>query len=121
MQVRFANDVHAAFTMHSTAYRDGRETRIDGTRGSLEARLYKGEQSLRVIDHKTGRIRVVESGPADVRHGGADPLLFRGFLDAVRTGTRPATTAEDSLWSHRMAFAADRSAREGRKVFWPGG
>ena len=120
VQIRFANDVHAAFTMHSTSYRDGRETRIDGTLGSLEAKLYKGEQSLRVIDHKSGRIRGVESGPADVRHGGADPLLFRGFLEAVRTGVRPETTVEASLWSHRMAFAADRSAREGQKVRWPG-
>jgi predicted dehydrogenase len=119
VSVRFANDVVASFTMHSTSHRDGRETRIDGTRGSLLASLYKGEQSLRVVDHKSGRARGVDVGEGDVRHGGADPLLFRAFLDAVRTGECPATSADESLWSHRMAFAADRAAREGRVVRWP--
>lgn len=121
VSVRFANDVVASFTMHSTSYRDGRETRIDGTHGSLEASLYKGEQALRVIDHKSGRIRELDVGQGDVRHGGADPLLFRAFLEAVRSGTRPDTVAADALWSHRMAFAADRSAREGRAVRWEPG
>ncbi len=120
VNVLFANGVNASFTMHSTSYREGRETRIDGTRGSLVAGFYNVEQWLRVFDHKSGGSRAVSLDQEGGLHGGADPLLFRAFLDAVRGGARPETTAEDSLWSHRMAFGADRSAREGRVIRWDG-
>jgi predicted dehydrogenase len=118
VNVRFANGVNASFTMHSTSYREGRETRIDGTRGSLVAGFYNLEQWLRIFDHKTGSVRVVDLDNAAGLHGGADPLLFEGFLAAVRGDERQATMAADAIWSHRMAFAADRSAREGRVVVW---
>jgi hypothetical protein len=51
-------------------------------------------------------------------HGGSDPKLFRDFLAAVRGEGDPITTARESLWSHRMAFAADRCAREGVVASW---
>jgi predicted dehydrogenase len=118
VDVLFANGVNASFTMHSTSFREGRETRIDGTRGSIVAGLYTLEQFLRVHDHKTGLARVVDLPAIEGNHGGADPLLFEAFLAAARGEARPITTAAESLWSHRMAFAADRAAREGCVVSW---
>ena len=114
----FEGGVNASFTMHSTSYREGRETRIDGTRGSLVAGFYNLEQWLRVFDHKTGATRAVSLEQAGGLHGGADPLLFEGFLASVRGDEPAATSATDALWSHRMAFAADRSARENCIVRW---
>jgi hypothetical protein len=128
--VLFANGVNASFTMHSTSHREGRETRVDGTRGTLRAGFFTLEQSVEVTDHKTGRRRAV---PLELRagaHGGSDPELFRAFLTAVSTGVagaavsggaEPSTTARESLWSHRMAFAADRCAREGVVATWKEG
>jgi predicted dehydrogenase len=116
--VLFANGVAASFTMHGASYREGRELRIDGTRGSLTAGFYTLEQTLDVHDHKTGRTRRVDVPPASGTHGGADPKLFRAFLAAVRGDAAPMTSAAESLWSHRMAFAADRAAREGIVVEW---
>jgi len=118
VNVLFANGVNASFTMHSTSHREGRETRIDGTRGSLVAGFYTLEQFIEVTHHKTGRRRRVplelETGP----HGGADPKLFRAFLAAVRGDGDAATSAREALWSHRMAFAADRCAREATVAVW---
>ncbi len=121
VNVLFANGVNASFTMHSTSYREGRETRIDGTRGSLVAGFYNVEQWLRVFDHKSGGARTVDLESEAGLHGGADPMLFRAFLAALRGQAPARTTAADALWSHRMAFAADRSAREGRVIRWQGG
>jgi len=118
VSVRFANGVQASFTMHSTSYREGRETRIDGTRGSLVAGFYNTEQHLVVHDHKSGQARNVPLASAAGLHGGADPALFRAFLAALRGEQEPATSARESIWSHRMAFAADRCAREGRVARW---
>jgi predicted dehydrogenase len=114
----FANGVNASFTMHSTSHREGRETRIDGTRGTLRAGFFTVEQSLEVTDHKSGRRRVVPLDLHTGAHGGSDPALFRAFLDAASGGAAPSTTARESLWSHRMAFAADRCAREGVVTEW---
>lgn len=111
--VTFANGVNASFTMHSTSHREGRETRIDGTRGSLVAGFYTLEQFAEVSDHKSGRTRRVALETERGMHGGADPRLFRSFLAALRGEGEALTTARASLWSHRMAFAADRCAREG--------
>jgi len=118
VDVLFANGVNASFTMHSTSDREGRETRIDGTRGSLRAGFYTLEQTVEVTHHKTGARRAVPLELQAGAHGGSDPMLFRAFLAAVSGGSEPVTTARESLWSHRMAFAADRCAREGVVARW---
>jgi len=116
--VLFANGVNASFSMHSTSYREGRETRIDGTRASLVSGLYTLEQSAELIDHKTGRRRRLPLTAPTGLHGGADPRLFRAFLRALRRDGEVATSARESLWSHRMAFAADRCARDAKVAVW---
>ncbi len=116
--VQFANGVNASFTMHSTSHREGRETRIDGTRGTLVAGFYNTEQHATLHDHKTGRMRELTLDSSAGRHGGADPRLFEDFLGAVRSGRTPETSAGESVWSHRMAFAADRCARQGVVARW---
>ncbi len=118
VNVLFSNHVNASFTLHSTSHREGRETRIDGTLGSLVAGFYTLEQFATVCDHKTGATRALELASEAGAHGGSDPRLFRAFLAAIRGECDPLTTAAESLWSHRMAFAADRAAREGVVISW---
>jgi predicted dehydrogenase len=118
VDIQFANGVNASFTMHSTSHREGRETRIDGTLGSLVAGLYNAEQHAIVHDHKSGRQREISFDSGAGPHGGSDYPLFRAFLSAI-CGEAPAeTTVQESIWSHRMAFAADRCAREGTLENW---
>jgi len=118
VDVLFANGVNASFSMHSTSHREGRETRIDGTRGTLVAGFYTLEQFAEVTDHKSGRTRTLPLALETGLHGGADPKLFRAFLAALRNEAPAATTARESLWSHRMAFAADRCARDATVAAW---
>lgn len=111
VNVLFRNGVNASFTMHSTSHREGRETRIDGTRGSARGLFYALEQSLEVTDHKSGITRDVPLTKQARGHGGGDWRLFADFLEALRGKAEPLTTATESLQSHRMAFAAERAMR----------
>ncbi|MDZ7732624.1 MAG: Gfo/Idh/MocA family oxidoreductase [Acidimicrobiia bacterium] len=116
VDVRFTNDVLASFTMHSTSYRSGREFRVDGTSGTAVGHLSGLEGTLTLHGHKSGRRRRVRIPPTFDGHGGGESPLIADFLGAVR-GEHPArSTAAEALESHRIAFAALRSADEGVAV-----
>jgi predicted dehydrogenase len=46
-------------------------------------------------------------------HGGGERPLIEDVIAAVRDGRPPLTSARESWESHRIAFAAMRSAAEG--------
>ena len=110
MLVEFANGVEASFTLQSNSYRSMRHVRVDGTKGSIVGELHALDGWLRVADHVTGKVRELHVPTAYDGHGGGERPLFRDFLDAVRTGTQPVASGRASLESHRIAFAAMRSA-----------
>jgi predicted dehydrogenase len=116
VNVLFENGANASFTMHSTSYREGREIRIDGTKGSIHGWFYQFDQYMRVTDHKTGKNRWLDMPLFFGAHGGGDQRLMEGFLAALRGDAEPLTTARESLTSHLMAFAADQAQREGTVV-----
>ena len=50
-------------------------------------------------------------------HGGGDEILFRDFINSVREGrTNALTSAKNSVQSHMMAFASERSRIEGTVI-----
>lgn len=70
-------------------------------------------------DYVTGRVSTVDAtaGGADAGsgHGGGDLGLMTAFVAAVATGDRSLVRSgpEESLDSHRMIFAAERSRLAG--------
>jgi len=108
--VEFANGVNASFTLQSNSYRSMRQVRVDGTKGSIVAELHALDGWLRVADHATGRVKTIRVPTAYDGHGGGERPLFRDFLTAIRTGREPLASGTASLESHRIAFAAMRSA-----------
>lgn len=94
-----------------------RHTRMMGTKAELDAD-FAGEH-IRVRYHGSGRVEDIRlhTGADNLGHGGGDFKLLRDFLDVVRDGQGEAKTmAEDSLASHLMAFAAERSRHSGEAV-----
>jgi hypothetical protein len=89
-----------------------------GARGFLDG---DGHQ-VTVTDFVTGRAEPVEvadpAGPAGGGHGGGDFGVIGAFVDAVATGDRSLirTGPRESLDSHLMAFAAERSRQTGAPV-----
>jgi len=87
-----------------------------GSEGSLlDNRLYSEKLKGMVKDRwSTLETDLVDSG--DVKYHPYEPQ-FRAFVEAVREGRpMPLTDFDTAFETHRVAFAADRSAEDGRPV-----
>lgn len=115
--MEFDGGVTATFTMTAFTPVQDRTLRIHGTKGYLEAKV--GARTLDVWEFWEGnrhtRIELPESRGA---HGGADDLVIRSLIDAVRLEdpSSVATSTFASLQSHAIVFAAERSRRTGQPV-----
>jgi predicted dehydrogenase len=116
--IEFEGGVTATLTMSAFTPAGRRRTRIMGTRGFLEG----DGNRLTLTDFVTGQVESfdpVDTG-SDVGdgHDGGDFLVMGAFVDAVSTGDRSLVRSgpRESLESHLMAFAAERSRLTGLPV-----
>ena len=87
-----------------------------GSEGSLlDNRIYSARlKGLSKEVWSTLETQLIDSG--DVSHHPYEPQ-FQAFVDSVREGRAMPLTGVAEAWeSHKVVFAADRSAREGRPV-----
>ncbi|MEO3802914.1 Gfo/Idh/MocA family oxidoreductase [Nonomuraea sp. B1E8] len=119
VNLEFEGGATASFTMTAFTPALHRQTRIFGTRGSIEG---DGDR-LTVTDFVTGRSETVDTSPtgdATARggHGGGDQALVEAFLTAVATRDRAPILSSpgESLHSHLIAWAAERSRLRGETV-----
>lgn len=113
----FEGDVTVSMTATAFGTDINRTTLFTGTKGQLEADF--AGATVRLKEHGTGRVEEIrlDVGIDTLGHGGGDWRLLRDFVDTVRDGSGEARTlADDSLVSHIMAFAAERSRLEGITV-----
>lgn len=116
--IEFEGGVTASLTMSAFTPADRRRTRIMGTRGFLDG----DGRRLTVTDFVTGEAESFEipgTGlDAGGGHDGGDFGVMSAFLDAVSSGDRSfvRTGPRESLESHLMAFAAERSRLTGLPV-----
>ncbi len=104
-------------TFSVTAFHPGgRFLRVHGTKGFIQAEL----DSLDIVhyDFISRNINRVKVSAGNGSHGGGDALVLQSLMDAVRQGDPQAvlTTAQESLASHRVVFAAEQARLEGRVV-----
>jgi hypothetical protein len=110
----YANGLTASLTMQGGSPVEGRTLRIDGVRASLFGNEARNE--LELHDHRTGQCERIELVIPEGGHGGGDAGVMRDFVTALHTDERHVlTSAEDSLVSHLLAFAAE-DARIGQRV-----
>jgi predicted dehydrogenase len=116
--IEFDGGVTATLTMSAFTPMGRRRTRIMGTQGFLEA---DGEH-ITVTDFVTGHVEsvTVTGSGADAAsgHDGGDFGMISAFVSAVATGDRSFVRSgpRESLDSHLMAFAAERSRLTGARV-----
>ena len=117
VNMEFSGGETATFTMTAFAKARPRETRIFGTRGEI----YGNGAKIQVFDFLTGRSEIIDIAEDDSKalldHGGGDYGLFDAFVSAVAENdeSKILSGAEESLESHLITFAAEKSRRE-RKV-----
>lgn len=118
VMMQFEGDISVTLTMHGHSHTEYRTTRIEGTRGRLFGESGNGGSWITVDDHRSGRRTRSNTSAADpMGHGGGDFAMMAAFLQSIHSdGGEARTTARDSLASHRMAFAAERSRLEGSVI-----
>lgn len=120
VQLDFANRVKASLAVQAFSADITRVVTAMGTHGEIRGDLERGE--LELEDFALGRRELIDVGGAGQRHGGGDEALITDFLDRLRrrrdgedAGQAPSLLTA-SIESHLMAFAAERSRHEGRRV-----
>lgn len=127
VMIGFESGATATFQMIGGAARSERNIHIVGTKGEIKGTFEDSKYILRKIAPET------QSGYVDTvidlnvtgdmtgekgGHGGGDSVLAVEFIEAI-SGSEPsyrATTLEDSLISHSIVFAAEKSRKSGGAV-----
>ncbi len=119
--LRFANGVDATLNVSAFTRETTRTVHLMGSHGEITGDFYANEitvSDFRNADTRTSRLTLVTEG----YHGGGDDGLMVDFLNRVRERRRSGrveaarTALAESLDSHRMAFAAERSRASGETV-----
>lgn len=105
INMRFGNNITAAFSMEGLTSYEGRCTRIMGTTGDIVGDM----ETYTITDFKTGR-QTSWSLKTDF-HGGGDHRLVQDWVQAVghQDPAILSSTIDVSVVSHLMAFAAEKS------------
>ncbi|MFX1415300.1 MAG: Gfo/Idh/MocA family protein [Promethearchaeota archaeon] len=118
VNMEFEGGITAAFTMTAFTEAGRRRTSIFGTRGEI----YGNGSKIHVHDFLTDSTRVIDTeteSPLDLEeHGGGDYWLMDAFVSAVAQNdpTLILSGPEETLESHLMVFAAEKSRLEKRVV-----
>lgn len=112
----YEGGITGTFTM--TAFHPGdRILRVHGTGGYLEGRL--SERVIHLTDFATGNRNALKIPvPRSKSHDGGDLLVLQSLTSAIRSNDPGAvlTTLQETLQSHKIVFAAERSRLEQRTM-----
>lgn len=127
--ITFANGVHVSFTMCAFTHDITRCTRVMGSHGEIiaemdgagEVKLYKFENAEFMNPDPKNRPACIDvpvnAGEDVFGHGGGDMIMMREFTAAVREHrSELLSSARDAVYSHIMAFAAEKGRLENRVV-----
>lgn len=110
VNLEFEGGAVATFTMTGLSADFSRQLKIFGTKGQIEADMGTKE----IVLHRFGeekQIIPVDMGSEASGHGGGDYGIMRDFLSVLRNGGESRTSADVSLQSHLICFAAERSRK----------
>jgi predicted dehydrogenase len=112
--LEFEGELTATFTMTAFTQYGGRKIRVHGTGGEIEF----SEERMQVRTFADRRDEDVVFPPESGGHGGGDERVMCGFLSAVQreNPSLVSTDIQESLRTHTIVFAAERSRRLGRAV-----
>lgn len=119
--IRFANGSTAVHTLTLGAMRPGRSIWLQGTEGELEGWLENDHIMLRKYDptrswFRDETVMISTEGNEGDRHYGGDRGLVRDFCDMMhgKDYSLSRTSIDDSVNSHLVCYAADRSMEQGQ-------
>jgi predicted dehydrogenase len=110
VNLEFESGATASFTMCGFTACGGRDINIMGTKGQILGKME--ENWIEVQDFLTGEKtrRLLAAGSA-AGHSGSDPAMMRSFVRQLRGLEEGKTAASESVESHLIALAAERSRK----------
>ncbi len=117
VSLEFEDGRTASFTM-SGFTQPGRKIRIMGTMGELSG----DGKTITYVNFRNGDTNIFDTVSVgnidDTGHGGGDYAMLSAFINAVRNldASVISSTLDESIQSHLMALAAERSRVEGRVI-----
>jgi predicted dehydrogenase len=120
MLMEFEKEITVNFSIEAFTSYSGRRTRIMGTKGDIAGDM----EEFTHTDFVTGQKTVYNANAVDAHnyqnagHGGGDAGMIHDWIEAVRTQNPEvmSTPLSDSLESHLIAFAAERSRKENKVI-----
>ncbi|TFE23323.1 Gfo/Idh/MocA family protein [Cohnella luojiensis] len=111
VNLEFANEVTAAFTMSAFTNENHRTIKLMGTLGEIRGAMDKNEIEIIRFGNGKPEIITLEDVDGHVGHGGGDLRLIANFVSSLRgkEANDSRTSAQISVQSHLMAFAAEQS------------
>lgn len=117
VNMEFENEVTAVFTMCAFSNEIGRTLKLMGTKGEIRGHMEKNQ--IEVVEFGAAKKHTISLNIGiDIHgHGGGDHRLMRDFIRLVREEkTDSLTSAKNSIQSHLLAFAAEKSRVEGTVI-----
>ncbi|MBR6770093.1 MAG: Gfo/Idh/MocA family oxidoreductase [Lachnospiraceae bacterium] len=116
VNLEFENGVTASLTMCAFTAKCERVINLMGTRGQMRGNME--ENRIEYEDFASGRKVVIDVKVPKGGHSGSDVSMMKDFVDLVATGgTRESVSAcQESIESHLMALAAEKSRLHGGRV-----
>ena len=110
--ILFEEDITVAFSMEAFTSYSGRRTRIMGSMGDIVGDM----NSFTLTDFKTGK--KTEWIQASDGHGGGDWRLVNDWIKSIAANdpTLLTSTIDESIESHIMGFAAEKSRKSGASM-----
>lgn len=112
--IRFSDGTQATLMAIAYSGDPNRDIIIHGTEGYISGDLNAGAFSW--VDYRTGERKEISCNVKNDMHGGGDKSILSEFFECIATGTPPAASVADGLLASKLAFAADKSVKEGKKV-----
>lgn len=114
----FEGDVTVSLIMHGHSHTEHRTTRIEGSRATLTADFGTGGSWIEVNEHLSDERHHYSTGSVSSGHGGGDAGLMDAFIRTLNSGEEDPglSTAQQSIESHLMAFAADEARLQGTVI-----
>ena len=110
----FENGVEVSLVMTGFTASAGRRITFHGTLGEIEFLGDADEIKVLQYGEKGESIKISELLADDeFSHGGGDARLVESFYDILVNGAKVDTSLENSVESHLMAFAAEKSRKSG--------
>ena len=116
VNMEFDNGVTVAFTMSAFTKECTRTIKLMGTSGEIHGHM--GINEIKVIDFKTDKTDTIQFENIQGGHHGGDLGIMQDFVRLVQSNgaLKGLTSADISVQSHIMAFAAEKARLTGSVV-----